>query len=269
MLPAKNERKRAQVMNLLARKEDDESLPPAKTIGRGDAAMKLARQDRLMMSLKSPTPQTPRVITIQKPLIGLALRKTAMICTSGLNIHPVSISTNVIRDKLVALARGPGAGVLSTYGAIPVGLAKPRPVYSPRLKTKRRHVLAEYAEGKIAVLIARLAKSCAIKLRLGTVVDVIVRELTSDGKFTSCIPKESWTDRRQYIAPNGPLALVESSKPQDAVTATDPCPNFQLILEDGTSGAGMLHQVSLKDSCVFALMQETANRRGAFPMGGY
>ncbi|PYH75005.1 uncharacterized protein BO88DRAFT_400662 [Aspergillus vadensis CBS 113365] len=64
MLPAKNERKRAQVMNLLARKEDDESLPPAKTIGRGDAAMKLARQDRLMMSLKRPTPQTPRVITI-------------------------------------------------------------------------------------------------------------------------------------------------------------------------------------------------------------
>lgn len=55
-----------------------------------------------------------------------------MICTSGLNIHPVSISANVIRDKLVALARGPGAGVLSTYGAIPVGLAKPRPVYSPR-----------------------------------------------------------------------------------------------------------------------------------------
>ncbi|GLB08775.1 hypothetical protein AtubIFM57258_004684 [Aspergillus tubingensis] len=132
MLPAKNERKRARVMNLLARKEDDESLPPAKTIGRGDAAMKLARQDRLMMSLKSPTPQTPRVITIQKPLIGLALRKTAMICTSGLNIHPVSISTKVIRDKLVALARGPGAGVLSTYGAIPVALAKPRPVYSPR-----------------------------------------------------------------------------------------------------------------------------------------
>ncbi|GAQ36355.1 hypothetical protein AtubIFM55763_004141 [Aspergillus tubingensis] len=145
MLPAKNERKRAQVMNLLARKEDDESLPPAKTIGRGDAAMKLARQDRLMMSLKSPTPQTPRVITIQKALIGLALRKTAMICTSGLNIHPVSISTNVIRDKLVALARGPGAGVLSTYGAIPVGLAKPRPVYSPRSRlTVSRAVWQEF-----------------------------------------------------------------------------------------------------------------------------
>ncbi|OJZ89618.1 hypothetical protein ASPFODRAFT_79042 [Aspergillus luchuensis CBS 106.47] len=251
MLPAKNERKRARVMNLLARKEDDESLPPAKTIGRGDAAMKLARQDRLMMSLKSPTTQTPRVITIQKPLIGLALRKTAMICTPGLNIHPVSISTNVIRDKLVALARGPGPGVLSTYGAIPVGLAKPRPVYSPRLKAKTRHVLADYAEGKIAVLIARLVKSCAIKLRLGTVVGVIVGE--------------------NKLAQRASLALVESSKPQDAVTVTDPRPNFQLILEDRTSAPKetRLHQVSLKDSCVFALMQETANKRGAFPVGGY
>ncbi|OJJ74500.1 hypothetical protein ASPBRDRAFT_451389 [Aspergillus brasiliensis CBS 101740] len=116
--------RRARVMNLLARKKDDESLPPAKTTGRGDAAMKLARQDCLMMSLQRPTPRTPRVITIQKPLIGLALRKTAMICTSGLNIFPVSISTIMIRDILVAVARGPGLGVLSTYGAIPVALAK-------------------------------------------------------------------------------------------------------------------------------------------------
>ncbi|GAT23399.1 mediator of RNA polymerase II transcription subunit 12 [Aspergillus luchuensis] len=52
------------VESMTSVKEDDESLPPAKTIGRGDAAMKLARQDRLMMSLKRPTPQTPRVITI-------------------------------------------------------------------------------------------------------------------------------------------------------------------------------------------------------------
>ncbi|GCB26301.1 hypothetical protein AAWM_09186 [Aspergillus awamori] len=126
MLRAKNERKRARVMNLLAGKEDDESLPPAKTTGRGDAAMKLARQDCLMMSLKRPPPQTPRVITIQISLIGLALRETAMICTSGLNINPVSLSTIMIRYNLVAVARGPGAGVLSTYGAIPVALAKRR-----------------------------------------------------------------------------------------------------------------------------------------------
>lgn len=35
-------------------------------------------------------------------------------------------------------------------------------------------MLGEYAEQKIAVLIARLAKTCAIKLRLGTDVDMIL-----------------------------------------------------------------------------------------------
>ncbi|PYI07168.1 hypothetical protein BO78DRAFT_105363 [Aspergillus sclerotiicarbonarius CBS 121057] len=70
MLPAKSKRECAQAMHLLVEMKDDESLRRAKTNGRGDAAMKLARQDWLGRPQTAQPAQAPRVITIHERVIG-------------------------------------------------------------------------------------------------------------------------------------------------------------------------------------------------------